>query len=323
MKFRGMALALLVAALGFMSTVGCARQRTYITTFKDQGKRGWLGVQLQDVTGRLKEKKHLTVDAGAYVTDVVEDSPAEEAGLKEGDVIVKLDGKEIEDSDDLTKAVQRTKPKTEVKLDIVRGSEKKSLTAKLGRSSAPRAFSFDFDGHDAPGIPRTPMGPHLFYQNETNGLEVQSLSKQLAEYFEVPDREGLLITSVEKGSSAEKAGFKAGDVLTKVESDRIRDVDELRDALRDNEDKDVKCIVIRKGKSTNLTWHLEAEDDDGLSYDIPTPHAMPYHVRPFRMGPLHLNLDNLKEEMRDLKRHLKENMLEFKRDIRAEVSGVY
>ena len=325
MKFRGITIALLTAAFGLMSSVGCARQRSHVMTFSDHSRKGWLGVDLQDVTRRLKEKQHLMVDVGAYVTDVVEDSPAEEAGIKEGDVILKLDDTTIDDSNDLTRAVQRVKPKTEVKLEIMRGSDKKTLTAKIGRTSAPRAFSFGFGDHDLPVLPRTPMGPHSFYQSETNGLDVQSLSKQLADYLEVPDRGGLLISSVEKGSSAEKAGFKAGDVLTKIDGDRIRDIGDLHEALREDEGKEAKCDVIRKGKAVTITWHVEAdddaEDDDDLSYNMITPHPSP-HVHSFRIHVprVHVpDLDHLKEDLREMKRQLKENMQELKRNLKNEV----
>ena len=323
MKFRGIAIISLVAAFGLMSSISCAKQRTRVMTFNDYNKKGWLGVEVQDVTQRLKEKKHLTVDAGAYVSDVVDDSPAEEAGIKEGDVIVKLDDKIIDDSNDLTRSVQRIKPKTGVKVEIVRGSDKKTLSAKIGKGSTPMAYSFGFGDHDLPSLRRTPMHLHFFSQNEMNGLELQTMSKQLSDYFEVPDRNGLLITNVEKGSSAEKAGFKAGDVLTKISGDGLRDMDDLHEAIRDNEGKDTKCDVIRKGKPITITWHIEAEDDeDDLSYEGIVPRASP-NVHPFRLEipRFHLReLDHLKEDLRDMKRQLKENMLELKRNLRDDLA---
>ena len=87
--------------------------RTYV--FDRMGERGHLGVSVEDVTPKLKERKHLSVDEGAYVKDVVEDSPAEKAGVQEGDVIVKLNDRTIEDSDDLIRAVGRSKVKTDIK----------------------------------------------------------------------------------------------------------------------------------------------------------------------------------------------------------------
>lgn len=322
MKFRGIMITLIVVAFGMMSAVSCARQRTSAMSFSNNSKRGWLGVEVQDVSKKLKEKKHLTVDDGAYVSNVVEDSPAEEAGIRDGDVIVRLDEKTIDDSNDLTKTVQRIKPRTDVKVEIVRGGDKKTLTAKIGRSSTPQAFSFGFGDMDTPHVPRTPG--HLFYQDQTSGLELESLSKQLADYFEVPDRQGLLIASVDKGSSAESAGFKAGDVLTRLDGERIRDIDDFHEAIRENDGKEVKCDVIRKGKPVTVTWKIEAdadedEDDDDMSYNMYVPRAAP-HIHPFRveMARRHVpNLGRLKEDLRDLKRHLKENMSQLKREIKS------
>ncbi len=334
MKFRGIAICLLVALFGMMSTMSYGSPQTRVMSIS--GKKGWLGVEIQDVTKRLKEKQKLTVGDGAYVTNVVEDSPAEDAGIKEGDVIVKIDGNMIDDSDDLTKAVQKIKPKTEVKVEIVRGSDKKTLTAKIGKSRAPQAFSFGFGDRL-----RTPSPPHIatlpkmrfkfFSQNDMNGLELQTMSKQLADYFEVPGREGILISNVEKGSTAEKAGFKAGDVLTKIDGMRIDAMDDVHESLEDNEGKDVKCDVLRKGKSVTLTWHIEREDnddeedeDDDMSFDVLTPHGdfnmMPFHWTPEPSRP---KIQRFRDEMREFKRELKEKLMDVKREIKSELADWY
>ena len=339
---------------------GCAQ--THVMSLST-GKKGWLGVEIQDVTKRLKEKEKLTVSEGAYVSDVIEDSPAEGAGIKEGDVIVKLDGKSIDDGADLTNAVSKIKPKTEVKVDIVRGADKKTLTAKIGRSNDPEAFTYNFgngfgNGYGngwrmtmprtprSPRAPRAPMIPrihsdgHFFFNDETNGLDLQNMTKQLSEYFDVPEDGGMLVASVEKGSSAEKAGFKAGDVLTKVNGDRVSDYADLHDALSNQGDKDTKCEVIRKGKSVTLTWHIEPdsgdsdgyrdddEDEDDTSYNgmimgIPAPHAyvhqFNWNVSPGRSVP---KLHQFKEDMQNFKRELKEKLMDIKRDIRASLLNI-
>ena len=342
MNYRGVGLTLLVLAvvLAFVS-YGSAQGQTKSFS-NSSSKRGWLGVEIKDVTKRLKEQENLTVSEGAYVTNVVEDSPAEEAGIKEGDVIVNVDGKTIEDGDDLTNVVRRIKPKTEVKVEFVRGSDKKTVTAKIGKTSGAQTFAYGFGNgmrmmtppaFHTPPMPRLPKmhGGNFFFSDEANGLELQSLSKQLAEYFEVPDREGMLIANVEKGSSAEKAGFKAGDVLTKVEGEPIRDLDDLHDALRDTEGKDVKCDLIRKGKSVTLTWHIERDaggddesDYDGegdMSYESFAP-RWNVHVAPFHLKSPGPSLRQFKEEMKDFKRELKEKLKDIRREIRSELFNV-
>ena len=133
-------------------------------------------------------------------------------------------------------------------------------------------------------MPRTPRAPmHGFgfstWFNDWNGLEVQELTRQLAEFLEVPEGRGLLVTEVEKGSVGEKAGFKAGDVITKLDGSTIRDVGDLADVVKDaKKDSEVPCDIFRKGKTVSLKWHVtrdewddedewdEDDDDTSLNY---------------------------------------------------------
>lgn|ERR1041385_7420299 len=326
MASRILSFFLIVVLVCAAITVGCGQSRSKTFIFSDRNKQGWLGVEVQDVTRRLKEKKSLTVDEGAYVTDVIEDSPAEKAGIQEGDVIVKFDSKDIDDSDDLTRTVHRTKPKTDVKVEVVRKSEHKTLSATIGRSSAPKAYSFNFNDRMTPKVPSTPFHMHMFSVNEMYGLEVQSLTKQLGEYFDVPDGKGVLVAEVEKGSDADKAGFKAGDVITRVNKNTIRDLDDLREELSDNEGKETPFDVIRKGTSVTLTMRLEdqdndEEDDDDFSYNafVPYDHSK---IKAFRLEIPRWHeseVNRLKEGLREFRNKLKEKIQELKESIREEL----
>jgi len=259
-------LALLVIFMGSAATAGCRHNRPLAYLFGAERRQTWLGVTVKDVTRQLKEKENLTHERGAYVTEVAEESPAEKAGLKEGDVIVKLGEKVIDNSSDLLKAVRREKPGSEVKIEAVRNKENKTFTAKLSRLKAPRAFSFNFK--NIPQIPRVkPFGGgeydfRFFSFHEFYGLGVQDLTKQLSEFFEVPKGGGVLVSEVKKGSAAEKALFKAGDVITKVGDRKVRDVGELRSEISDISGKEITFEVIRKGKTVNLSMQIEKSDDE-------------------------------------------------------------
>jgi len=120
-------------------------------------------------------------------------------------------------------------------------------------------------------MPHGPMHGFAFstWFNEWNGLEVQELTRQLAEFMEVPGGRGLLVTEVEKGSEGEKAGFKAGDVITKLDGTTIRDVGDFADVVRDaKKESDVPCDIFRKGKSVSLKWHVTRDDwEDSEEWD--------------------------------------------------------
>ena len=261
--------------LFIVPSIGCGQTVTRTYTHTKQAKEGYLGVEAQDVNKKLKEKKNLSVDYGAYVNKVVEDSPAEKAGIQKGDVIIKVGEEEIEDTEDLIDAVQSLKPKSEVKIEIYRKTDKKTVTAKIGKLKLQGAYSFQFDDdgfRSMPPIPKVPkitkkLKIQMFSESEMQGLQIQSLSKQLGEYFAAPNGKGILVSEVEEGSNAAKAGFKAGDVITKVDNRSVDDVDELHEEFSDLEGKEASIEVIRNGKSMKLNLKIEEVEDDDEDSD--------------------------------------------------------
>ena len=326
MKSSLVALLVLIGA----GTVSCANPRhPYGVIVSNSEKTAWLGVSVQDVSKSLADKKKLKVDEGAYVFDVVDDSPADEAGIREGDVIVKFDGAKIAGSDELVESVRKTPPKTKVDIEIVRGEEHKTLTATVGRE--PRNYSYSF-GFGDDGI-RTPMPPRMprvriprmhfntmtFSRTESNGLAVQDLTRQLAEYFELPDKKGALVVEVAKGSEAEKAGVKAGDVITKVDGFTVHDASGVVDALDDiKESKDVKIDLVRKGKALTVTMKISARDDDDDESFLES------HPRGHSLSRSHWDfngLDELKIELQNLQKDIREQLRDVRRKVTRDILG--
>jgi serine protease Do len=263
---RYILILLMVGMLSGGEACGYAQPDDDVQVFTSGSKRGaWLGVSLQDVTDRLAGKKNLSVKEGAFVSEVMEESPAEKAGIKEGDVIVTFDGKSVEESSDLTRLVQKKKPGTGVEVELVRDGAKKTINVTLGKR--PREVM-------SWATPRPPMAmtipkisPHVrvFVSTESEmlGMEMQELGRQLAEYFEVPGKKGVLVIEVEKGGEAVKAGFAAGDVIAKVNNAAVSDVDEVMEEIHDARTGDeIVFDVIRKGKSVSLKITKKEEDDD-------------------------------------------------------------
>jgi membrane-associated protease RseP (regulator of RpoE activity) len=105
-------------------------------------KGGFLGVQIQDLSEQLSDYFKVKNSNGVLVSEVVDDSPAEKAGLKAGDIIVKIDGADIKNAGDLTMTIRQYEPKTEVSVSVVRNGKKKQLKATLGESEKGFAFKF-------------------------------------------------------------------------------------------------------------------------------------------------------------------------------------
>lgn len=311
-----MPLTLAGTACGHPDDERSSRSHVIVIDNKD---RGWLGVSIDDVTPKLARKKHLSVDEGVLVTDVTDDSPADNAGIREGDVIVEYDGKKISDSEDLTTEVRKTKPGTEVTVTLLRDGEKKSVKVTIARLRTPRSLSFTF-----PPLPRIPHVPHAATVRVAvlYGLTLEDLNSQLAEYFGVPGGKGVLVKHVKRNSDADRAGFKAGDVVVKIGKKSIADVDDVNDALDEyNEGDKAEFEILRKGATQKLSLTVNDKErdvsfyrfNDGLLLDL----IPPEEGKRFRK-----EAERLKQELERMKDNLRDDMFELKDRIRNEVERV-
>jgi len=317
--------------LGLTPNNGYGQVQKKIIKIEKKGKQGYLGVEIQDVTRKLKEKKNLSVDKGAYVQDVSEDSPAEKAGIEKGDVIVKIGDETVDNGEELTDAVRAIKPKTEVKIEINRKGEKKTMTAIVGKLKTPQVFSYNFNDDGFRSMVKPPTAPNMMKkfnlriatENEINGLQTQSLTKQLGEYFGTPNGKGVLVAEVEKGSAAAKAGFKAGDVIIKVDNQSIDDVDEMNEELSELGGKEIPFDVIRNGKPVVIKMKIEKEEEDEDEEDSSS--NIFFHPNHQSLGTLRMNLPEridlqvLRENLKELKENIHRNIRHIKQNIKNEL----
>lgn len=226
---------------------------------KSSTKKGWLGVGIEDVTPKFARKMDLKIKEGAYVSNVEEESPAETAGITEGDVIVEFNGKKIEDTEQLIDAVQETAPDTKTTVGVMRGNEKKNLSVTVGKMPK-KGFAMGLGKEMMPFM----NGGGMF-----EGMQLMELNKQLGEYFGVQKGKGLLVTEVKKNSAAEKAGVKAGDVLLKIDNNDVDDMGDFHENLEDVEEGDkVSLEFLRKGSKNTVSLTLTEK-----------PHQMMFHMK--------------------------------------------
>lgn len=212
--------------------------------------KGWLGVSVEELTPSLRKKMKLGEQTGLLVTNVVPNSPADDAGFREDDVIVEFDGKKVEEADVFTRLVRDTGAEKKVTVVLMREGERKNMEVILGkRRSASQSYAYGF-GH-APGMFAFSDRPRL-------GVQVHELNESLAAYFKVQPHEGVLVLEVNEDTPAEKAGLKSGDVITKVGEEKIRDAEDLIDTLREYEEGDKATIAyVRQGKSATVEIEIE------------------------------------------------------------------
>jgi len=178
--------------------------------------RSWLGVYIQNVDDNVAKALKLSNRDGALVSDVVEESPAEKAGLEQGDVIVEFNDVLIHDSAHLKNIVSSTPPGTLSKVIIFRDEKKKSVNVTLE----------EIKKSDDKTIVSMPLNDRDF------GLEVKDVNKTLAEKYGVPMEQGVVVINVIPNSEAFDAGIQEGDLITRVGTKKIKSKREFKSQLK-------------------------------------------------------------------------------------------
>ncbi|TPW17101.1 MAG: PDZ/DHR/GLGF domain-containing protein [bacterium] len=245
----------------------------------DATSQGYLGVSVERLRNRLREAFDIPSDvSGLIITDVHDDTPADEAGLRTQDVILRVNSQPVDDEDDFTDLVRSFKPDTRLAISIWRDGDTKDVSVTLGRRQRMRVESWG--GGPAPQPPTPPSAPgmHLFSHpgvmdlHELTqlggrgrlGIEIQDLNADIAPYFGVENSKGALVWRVREESPADLAGLKAGDVIVEIEGKAIDSTSELREAMADQEDGDSVAITwLRRGQSQSASVTLEQGDMPG------------------------------------------------------------
>jgi serine protease Do len=239
----------------------------------DEGS-SWLGVETHEVTTDNAKELKLPAERGVVLGKIVPDSPAAKAGLKEKDVVTEVNGQRIEGTAQFRRIIREIPAGRSVQLTVWRDGRSQTISATLGKAEegrhgfkimAPTPGAFAFRMPDTPMIPEIPPmewnGTMILGGQPRLGIDAEDLSGQLGTFFGAPDGEGILVREVNEGSPAEKAGLKAGDVITSFNGERIRSVGDLREKLsakRDEKDKSVKLGVLRNKSEVSLTVELPA-----------------------------------------------------------------
>jgi serine protease Do len=222
----------------------------------------YLGVNIEDVTADRVSALKLKDERGVEVTLVDQDAAAGKAGMQPHDVIVSYNGTPVEGEEQFRRLIRETPVGRKVQLGIVRNGSPMTLTATLG-SHLEMRHNFAFAGPveipeiripEPPDIPDLPDMDFDFIARTapTTGIVAESLTPQLAQYFGAKQGEGVLVRSVEKNSAAEKAGVRAGDVITKVNGETVANRSDLRRTLR-GKTGNVTVSVIRDKREQTLT----------------------------------------------------------------------
>jgi serine protease Do len=230
----------------------------------------YMGVNLADIDNDRARALKLRDVHGVEITRIEENSPASKAGLKVGDVVLDYNGQRVEGMEQFGRFVRETPPGREVKLAISRDGNPQTVAVTV--ASRKDAMHDALTGNWPAGthefhfnMPEINIDlPQIYTMSRTSllGVEAESLNPQLAEFFGV--KEGVLVRSVVKDSAAEKAGIKAGDVITKVDQEKVTSASELSSAIRSARSKSTFPVQItREHREMTVNVTVDRAKSDG------------------------------------------------------------
>jgi serine protease Do len=235
---------------------------------------GFLGIGALDITAERAKALNLKEERGVEVSTLAEDGPAAKAGIKENDVVLEFNGQPVQGTAQFQRLVRETPVGRQVKITVWRAGTPLTLTATVGENKqSVTVFTTPSDGTWHMNMPSLPAMPNMemprlemSLPNPMLGIVGEELGReeQLAEFFGVT--EGILVRSVRKGSAAEKAGLKAGDVITKVDDSKVTTSSEITRTLRGLKGKkSIIVMVTRNRKEMALPVMIESGGGTGAN----------------------------------------------------------
>ncbi|MBU8923355.1 MAG: PDZ domain-containing protein [Bacteroidales bacterium] len=339
-------LAVLVVMSILLTSIAFAQERVIIRSGGDKEKKArvvdvkgaYIGIYMDDLNRDRKEEFDYPKSRGVWIMDVIDDSPADKAGLEDNDIIYMFAGERVSGAAELRKIIKDKDPGDTVDVVYYRDGEKREIRLELGEHSKQYytinitdddEWSGDDFGDRSINLGRIGKLEALemaFMGGDRPllGVKVHEMSADLAEYFDVDEGEGVLILDVIEDSAAEEAGMKAGDVILAVGDEEIDDPQALIESLGDcDEDEEtVDITVIRKGKKKTFTLDIDDLSKDEHSMIWVSPSGEEQNFKHFKMNIPKINkrsleffedgnklgdlrLDKLKKEIETLEKRLK------------------
>lgn len=298
--------------------------------------KAWIGVTVQTVDRSVARENNLDLGQGALVTDVITDSPADRAGLREGDVIVRFDGRNVNEAGDVVRIADRYRPGDRVSIEISRDNDRRQLSFTFGdiseyrssqrgrqtdRSRNNETAQRGTDQRGRTGDPDVSMRDRNRSQDRSGattgsflGIRMQELNDQLADFLGVNPDDGVLVVEVIENSPAGSAGIRAGDILQSVGNQRINsptDVQRLIAQERPGSSVDIQVIRDRRPRTVSvaLSGDLSRWDQD----NVPDPYHHPEMYGGTGQNPETESLRREVEELREIVEDLQQSVDELER----------
>lgn len=199
--------------------------------------RGWLGVSIQPITPELAKQFNLEEDYGALVGDVIENSPAEKAGIMRGDVIIEYNGKKVYEPYNLRNTVANTPPGEVVELQVIRDGRTETIKVTIGELPTEEQIA-----------------PQIEYKNVLRGVRVKDLSPDLYRQMNISEKiKGVIVIDIEPESPAE-GKLMEGDVIQEINRTAVANLQDYESTVSNiKPDEDILLLVFRRGTSVFIT----------------------------------------------------------------------
>jgi len=214
--------------------------RSVMTQLINEGKvtRGWLGVTIQNLTPELSKEFGLKITTGALVTDIFDESPAGKAGIKQGDVIIEVNGKTINNVENLRNMVSQSKIGKKIRITVLRNGKKFEFNPVVT----------EFPQDMARTMPEDSPEQMREEENGISGFNVIDLSPEIAKQLGLSSTEsGVVIVKVDPYSSAGDAGLKKGDVIQEINKKRIKNLNDFNKIIPHIKKGDTLLLFINRG----------------------------------------------------------------------------
>ncbi|MBN2406800.1 MAG: Do family serine endopeptidase [Elusimicrobia bacterium] len=239
------------APTGVFSGVGFAipvnQAKRILTELIQTGKvvRGWLGIEIMDLDEALKEQFALKDTKGVLVNGIMDGSPAFKAGLKRGDVIVKINGSSVENARSLQKKISSAVPGEKISITVIRDKKEEMLTAELGEIPEEPVLQGGSGGREenAEGV------------TVCEGIKARNIDETLRRQYDLPVSEGVLVIELDPSKKCYEIGLRVGDIIVEINRQKVGNVDDFRDIMNSADlKKGVVFDVIRDGKSVYISY---------------------------------------------------------------------
>jgi len=223
--------------IGFALPINMAKN--ILPELKETGSvtRGWLGVAIQKVTPEIARAVGLKEPKGAIVSMVYPEDPADKAGIKKGDVILKINSREVKDSYSLTRLIASLKPESKVKIVVWRDKHEVELTTKLGKRTDKHVASLNDQERKSAET------------QDKLGLKLKELTPEILQRYNLKDTSGIFVADIDPKGSASSSNIRQADIIKEINGHQVAGVDDYMDILNDVKKGDTVLLLVQRGSS--------------------------------------------------------------------------